>query len=87
LREISHNYSHNLEISHNRRIINSQNTIGCEITKLDTLAKLFQAEVEPNVDKTIGQLIKVITPRRLKKLSRWITKSRHSKYSFALSGH
>jgi len=29
-----------------------------------------QLEVEIHVDKTIGQLTKVITPRRLKKLSR-----------------
>jgi len=41
---------------------------GEKTPKLDTLAKPFQAiEVELYVDKTIGQLIKVRTPRRLKK--------------------
>jgi len=34
---------------------------------------------------TIGQLIKVRTPSRLKKLSRWHKKTQHSKYSFALT--
>jgi len=33
-----------------------------------------KGEIELYVDKTIGQLTKVRTPRRLKKLSRWITK-------------
>ena len=33
-----------------------------------------QWEVELCIDKAIGQLIKVRTPRTLKKLSRWITK-------------
>jgi len=39
------------------------------------------------VGKTATQLTKVRTPRRLKKLSRWITKTRHSKYSFAFNAH
>jgi len=33
------------------------------------------------------QLTKIRTPCRLKKLSRWMIKTRHSKYSFALSTH
>jgi len=37
-----------------------------EITqKLDTLAKLFQAIEELYVEKTIGQLTNVRTPRRI----------------------
>jgi len=43
--------------------------------------------IELYVDKTTGQLTKVRTPRRFKKLSRWITKARHSKHNFALSAH
>jgi len=46
-----------------------------------------QWEVELYADKTIGKLTKVRTPRRLEKLSRWITKSRGSKYNLALSAH
>jgi len=42
---------------------------GEKTRKLDTLAKLFQAtEVELYVDKTVGQLTKVRTPRRLKNI-------------------
>jgi len=39
------------------------------------------------VDKAIVQPTEVRTPRRFKKLSRWITKIPRSKYSFALSAH
>jgi len=46
-----------------------------------------QWEVELYADKTIGKLTKVRTPRELEKLSRWITKSRGSKYNLALSAH
>jgi len=46
-----------------------------------------QWEVEIYVDKTTGQLTKVRTPRRLKKLSSCITKTRGSKYNFALNAY
>jgi len=71
------------------RIINGQNNTSGEKTRmLDPLAKLFKAiEVELYVDKTIGQLIKVRTPCWLKKRSRLIAKTRHNKFSFALSAH
>jgi len=46
---------------------------------LTNIPAYFQSEAELYVDKTIGQLPKLRTPLRLKKLSRWIT--RHSKYS------
>jgi len=39
------------------------------------------------VDKTIGQLRNVRTPRMLQKLSRWVTKTLGSKYNFTLSAH
>jgi len=46
-----------------------------------------QWEVEIYVVKNVGQLTKVGTLRRLKKLSSLITKTRGSKYNFALSAH
>jgi len=46
-----------------------------------------QWKIELYVDKTTGKLTKVRTPCRLKKLSRWITKTQHSKYSFAPRAH
>jgi len=58
--------------------------------KLDTLAKLFQAmrsRTTVCADKAIGQLLKLENQASFKKLSRWITKTLNSKYSFALSAH
>jgi len=46
---------------------------GENTTKLHTLAKLFQAmrsRITVYVDKNIGQLTKVITPRSLKKTAK-----------------
>jgi len=34
-----------------------------------------------------GNITKLRTQRRFKKLSRWITKTCHRKYSFAFSAH
>jgi len=56
---------------------------GEKTRKLDT-RKTVSSDEKNCVDKTIGQLTNVRTPRRHKKLSRWITKTHHSKYSFAL---
>ena len=39
------------------------------------------------VDTTTWQLTRIKIPRRLKQLTRWIEKTRHSKYSFVLSAH
>jgi len=74
-------FEHFLQISHNLRIINSQNNMTGEETRNLTLFQncFKQWQVERNVDKTIRQITKVRTPRRLKTLSRWITKTLHSK--------
>jgi len=65
---------------------------GEKTRKLDTLAKLFQtmrSTVELYVDLTrlSDNLLKLNTTQALKNLSRWITKTRDSKYGFALSAH
>jgi len=49
-------------------------------TKLDTLEKLFQAMRSET-------MLTRLSDNLPKKLSRWIMKTRHSKYSFALSVH
>jgi len=57
---------------------------------LDTLLKLLQvmrSRTFVHVDKTIAQLTKVRTPRRLKKMSRLIIKTHHRRFSFAPSAH
>jgi len=56
--------------------------------KIDTLAKLFQAVRSRIVlTRLSDNLLKLEHHARLKQLSRYITRSRHSKYSFALSPH
>jgi len=37
--------------------------------------------------RLLDNLLKLVHHAGLKKLSRWITKTHHSKYSFALSAH
>ena len=61
-----------LQISYNLRVINGQTNMSGEKTKNLTLSQncFKQWQVERNVDKTIRQITKVTTPRRLKTLSR-----------------
>jgi len=56
--------------------------------KLDTLGKLFQAmRSRTMLTRLSVSLLKLEHHSDLKKLSRWITKTLHSKYSFALRAH
>jgi len=76
-----HFFEHFLQISHNLRIINGQNRcLSGEKWESCTLSQncFKQWEVEIYVGKIVGKLTKVREPRKLKKLSRWITKTRHS---------
>ena len=60
-----HFFEHFLQISHNVRIINSQNNMSGEKTKVRHSQNCFkQWEVELYVDKIIGQLTQVRTPCR-----------------------
>jgi len=60
-----HFFKHFLRISHNLRIIKVHNNVSGEKTLSQNFFK--QCEVEMYVDKTIGQVTKVRTPRSLKK--------------------
>jgi len=62
-----HFFKRFLQISHNLRIIKVHNNMSVEKTLSQHCFK--QCEVEIYVDKTIGQLTKVRTTLRLKKLS------------------
>ena len=57
-----HFFKHVLQISHNLRIIKVHNNVSGEKTLSQNCFK--QGEVDIYVDKTIGQLTKVRTPRR-----------------------
>jgi len=51
------------------------------------LQSFRNTELELYVEKIIGQLTKVRTSLRHENLSRWIAKTRHNKYRFAVSVH
>ena len=73
-----HFFENFLQICHDLRIISTARTTwAVKQQESWTLSQncFKQWEVELYFDKTIGQLTKVRTPRRLKKLSRWITKT------------